>query len=82
MLKKVLNYIKIIILGDDHIKLKNTIKNNITIPWLITYDYTDTIIDIYKDFNTDKLTLTYTAGTNKKGTELMIFSDNLKKPGA
>lgn len=51
-----------------------------SLPWLITYDYTDTIIDIYKEYNTDKLTLTYTAGTSKKGHELMIFSDNLKNP--
>ena len=65
---------------ENHKTLKNTIKDNVTIPWLITYDYTDTIIDIYKEYNTDKLTLTYTAGTSKKGNELMIFSNNLKNP--
>lgn len=65
---------------DDHKTLKNTIKDNISIPWLITYDYTDTIVNIYKEYNTDKFTLTYTAGTSKKGNELMIFSNNLKNP--
>ena len=66
--------------SNDHRILKNTIKNNVSIPWLITYDYTDYIIDIYKEYNTDKFTLTYTAGTSKKGNELMIFSNNLKNP--
>lgn len=65
---------------DDHKTLKNTIKDNVSIPWLITYDYTDTIIDIYKEYKTDEFTLTYTAGTSKKGNELMIFSNNLKNP--
>lgn len=65
---------------ENHKILKDTIKDNVSLPWLITYDYTDTIIDIYKEYNTDKLTLTYTAGTSKKGNELMIFSDNLKNP--
>ncbi len=45
--------------------------------WLITYDNVEEIAQLYKDYNQNIIKINYSAGKNKIGTELSIFSDNL-----
>lgn len=62
---------------EDHKKLSDTVKNYIEIPWLITYDDSSVISDLYSDYLQIKYNLNYSAGIKQQGTELMIFSDTI-----
>ncbi|MDF2656362.1 MAG: methyltransferase [Bacillota bacterium] len=61
----------------DHVDLYMSIYNNIACPWLVTYDVTDDMSELYSRFKQEIIDINYSAGTNKKGTELAIFSNNL-----
>lgn len=61
----------------NHQELANYIKNK-SFPWLISYDATPFIEDLYKKNNKINLYLDYSAKTSKKGKELLI--SNLKIP--
>lgn len=61
---------------DDHVELASIIKT-LKHKWFITYDECDLIYDIYNDCKKDVITLNYSAGQTKSGTELMIFSEHL-----
>lgn len=45
--------------------------------WIITYDKNELIQKLYEDFCVVEFDLKYSAGKNKNGNELMIFSNNL-----
>lgn len=62
--------------NNDHIQLKNAI-DNIEHPWITTYDNYDFISNLYAEYRFQLITLTYSAGKNKKGEELLFYSDNL-----
>ncbi len=62
---------------EDHYKLYETIKN-ITHPWIVTYDDTPEINDIYSKYNPKPYGLTYTAQIKRKGSEVMIHSPILE----
>ncbi len=61
---------------DDHYRLYESIKR-ITQPWIVTYDDTPEINDIYSEFNPKPFGLTYTAQSKRKGTEVMIHKPSL-----
>ena len=61
---------------ENHIKLKNSI-STVKQPWITTYDDCDFISKLYDDYKQEKISLTYSAGQNKSGQELMIYSNNL-----
>ena len=59
----------------DHQKIRDVIVQEITAPWIITYDDVDEIADLYADFEKRRFDLTYSAANKGKASELMIFSD-------
>lgn len=48
----------------------------ISIPWLLTYDNTSEIIDLYKDFRKYYFNINYSAAHKRIGTELLITSNH------
>lgn len=58
---------------DDHYRLYECVKT-IKQPWIVTYDDTPEINDIYSEFNPHPFGLSYTAQIKRKGTEVIIHS--------
>lgn len=46
--------------------------------WIVTYDYNDSILDLYASFDYERIQLNHSAGTMKKGEEVIIYSNNLQ----
>lgn len=59
----------------DHKRIYDVISQEITSPWIITYDDVPQIADIYKNFGLRHFDLTYSAANKGSASELMIFSD-------
>lgn len=62
---------------DDHSSLANKI-SSLNNNWIVTYDNEDEIKQLYSKFKQKNFNLNYSAGTNRVGTELMIYSDSIK----
>jgi len=45
--------------------------------WIVTYDYCDFIKDLYKNFDTDTLSIHYSTGQVKNGNEIIIYSPSI-----
>lgn len=45
--------------------------------WVMTYDKCDYILELYKNYRMESMILNYSAGRNKKGTEIMIYSSKI-----
>lgn len=45
--------------------------------WIVTYDKSELVYNLYEDFCITDFNLNYSAGNNKVGNELMIFSNKL-----
>lgn len=66
---------------DDHKKVADAISSINNQKWVVSYDDVEPIQENYKSFRQMKFQLNYSAGSNnKKGNEIMIFSDNLFIP--
>jgi DNA adenine methylase len=63
----------------DHKQLSRKI-SQCNYHWIVTYDYNDTILDLYSRFRHERIELNHSAGYMKKGQELMIFSDSIQNP--
>ena len=62
----------------DHIAIANCVKN-LQGTWIVSYDNTPEIVDLYKFVNSKKIrefNISYSAGKNKLGREIMFFSKN------
>lgn len=66
---------------EDHIKLRDKV-SECNQYWIVTYDYNETILDLYSSFDHERIQLNYSAGTKKKGEELIIYSDRLRRNSA
>lgn len=65
----------------DHEELANLVKKRLkNRKWLITYDKVELIEQLYNPFLIKYYDLSYTAQEKKKGSEIMIFSKNLRLP--
>lgn len=64
----------------DHQKIADTMVKFNDVRWIITYDNIPYIEALYKDFRKSTFELNYSASNSGKGTELMIYSHNLKIP--
>ncbi|TDB61333.1 DNA adenine methylase [Photorhabdus khanii] len=64
---------------EDHNRLYKSV-SAISQPWIVTYDNTPEICNIYADFLPESFGLTYTAQTKYTGSEVIIHSPNLLKP--
>lgn len=57
----------------DHQMIKQYISEHIDCKWIITYDDTKEITDIYDGYVTRRFDLSYSAGITRKASEVMIF---------
>ncbi len=64
----------------DHEYLYNHISGNLKHRWFITYDFTNEISYLYRNYQQNIIDITYSAGTKRIGNELAIFSHNLNMP--
>lgn len=63
----------------DHEKIKKTV-SRLDKPWLVSYDNVEQIRHIYRTFPQIDYELSYTAQDKRRGSEVMIFPENLKIP--
>lgn len=61
---------------DDHRQISEVIRSEKAHRWVVSYDASDFIKALYKDFRCKEFQLNYSANNNGKGTEIMFFSDN------
>ena len=62
---------------EDHRRLRDQI-SQCKQHWIVTYDYNQSILDLYSPFNYERIQLNHSAGTMKKGDEVIIYSKNLR----
>ena len=60
----------------DHVRLEEYLRNKPN--WILTYDYSPEILEIYKAYDKQEYFLNYSARTVRKGKELIIYSKNIK----
>jgi DNA adenine methylase len=63
---------------DDHKLLAKYIQGDLRHPWIITYDNTKEIVELYKTQKSLAFELAYSANSHKKGRELLFFCPKLK----
>ncbi|WP_191967946.1 DNA adenine methylase [Rhizosphaericola mali] len=71
-----LNYYR----NDDHVLLRNYLNKRKGLKWMLSYDYTPNILDLYKSLELFKLSLNYSAHNVKKGLEVITHSLNTVFP--
>jgi len=65
----------------DHKELANYIKENLSEKyWLVSYDNTRIIKELYNDFRIKEFSISYSAAKFQKGKEVFIFSDQINNP--
>ncbi|MEB6244635.1 DNA adenine methylase [Staphylococcus xylosus] len=63
---------------ENHLSLYNTISKKMNRKvWILTYDISETIESLYKDFNSLRYILNYSITKPTKGQEFLIFSKNI-----
>lgn len=63
---------------ENHKELSNVIKKYLdNYKWIITYDNNETIKEMYDNYRIEIFDLPYSAGNNKNGKEIMIYSNML-----
>jgi DNA adenine methylase len=60
----------------DHVLLEEYLRDKDN--WVLTYDFSPEIIEIYKKYRKEEYYLNYSARTVRRGKELVIFSKNMK----
>ena len=60
----------------DHQRIRDLITQEITAPWIITYDDVKAICDLYSNYDIRKFDLRYSAANKGIASELMIFSNH------
>lgn len=64
---------------EDHRELSQYIQQ-LNCKWMLTYDYTPEIVEMYRNVEKRLLTLSYTASKKTKGNEMLAFSHNFIIP--
>ena len=64
----------------DHIEIAEQLKGIKNIHWIVSYDNSPAILDMYSDFRSEIFDLQYTAQQKRVGSEIMIYGDNVKIP--
>ncbi len=65
---------------EDHVSIANLVRNQIHHPWIVSYDHTPEIIEIYKGTKSISYGINYTAQNRYHGAEIMFFSESIKVP--
>ena len=63
----------------DHEKISKLVKE-LNCYWVVSYDNVDPIIALYNDIPKREFNISYSAGKNRSGKEIMFFSSNLQIP--
>jgi len=67
---------------NDHVRLADCIASGVKCPWVVTYDNSPEIAEIYKNFTTRTFDIEYSVSKRGIGTEIVIFKDvNYLPPG-
>lgn len=61
---------------EDHAKIAQLILNGVSGNWIITYDDTPEIIELYKQQCIRRYDLNYSAANTGKSSEVIVFNDN------
>lgn len=64
---------------EDHEHICTTLQD-VTHPWIVSYDNVPQIREIYHQFEQDEYFLSYTAQAKKQGAEVMIYGPGVIKP--
>jgi len=64
----------------DHVSVAKQITSLKRHRWIVSYDYTSEISQLYHSFRRKRYFVNYSAGLHGKGEEVMFFSDNLFVP--
>lgn len=67
-------------LHDDHVSIANLVREQITHPWIVSYDHAPEIIEMYQGCPTITYGINYSAQNRYEGAEAMFFSNNLVIP--
>lgn len=62
---------------EDHKRLRDKV-SQCDHYWIVTYDYNDSVLDLYSPFYYERIQLNHSAGSMKKGEEVIIYSNNLQ----
>ena len=62
---------------EDHISLSRKI-TTIDTPWIVTYDNTEQIREMYSEFSQEEYLLNYSVRKKCSGSEVMIYSPNIQ----
>lgn len=65
---------------NDHVLLAEAIQKEVKQNWVVSYDNTLEIVDLYKKCPQESFSLSYSAQNHYTGSEVMIFKNGLKKP--
>lgn len=65
---------------EDHAQLSRAVSELLDLNWIVSYDNSEQISNLYTGFDQQTFSIDYTARTYAKGTELMIFSPDLRRP--
>jgi DNA adenine methylase len=64
---------------DDHQKIRDAV-TDLTDPWIVSYDAAPGIIDMYGEFKSFRYSLSYSANSRARGSEVMFSSSSLALP--
>ena len=64
----------------DHEELARIVTNHIRQNWMVSYDFVPEVAELYKNFRQIDYLLSYSAADKYKGSELMVFDDELTIP--
>lgn len=64
---------------DDHAQIAKVV-SALKVPWIVSYDTTAEIEELYRDFRSVRYDLYYSAADRYRGSEVMFFSDGLSIP--
>ncbi|WP_036307349.1 hypothetical protein, partial [Methyloglobulus morosus] len=56
------------------------VKNQIHLPWVVSYDHAPEIVKLYNDCRSIEYGINYSAQEKYKGAEVMFFSEKIKIP--
>lgn len=66
--------------SNDHAQLASIIQDSVTQPWIVSYDNTPEIAELYNGRRQEAFPLSYSASAYSLGSELMIFKDGIDLP--
>ena len=64
----------------DHVRIAKVIQTKVKVPWVVSYDSCDEILEHYAKRSKIRYFLQYNVAKVYKGSEVFIFSDNTRMP--